>query len=297
MAADLHDLVKRHGGVVRGSSALIPGPGHSRRDRSLSIRLGREDRLVFYSFAGDSIEAVRDYLGLEARQGEAPNPALYRKLKLERERERRRQDREQRRQDAQALEFCGAVWSQAGPCDRSPAETYLRKCRGISWALPNVLRFHPAAPLDYDAKHRAPAMVAIVQAPNGEPCGLHVTALKPDGSGKAGGNARRMFGPVKGGAIRLAPVADQLAVAEGVETALSFMVLTGTPTWSAMSTAGLEAFTVPPGVKQLTIAADGDEAGLKAARQLATTAQRHCDVILCPAPDGEDWNDALKGEV
>ena len=106
-----------------------------------------------------------------------------------------------------------------------------------------------------------------------------------------------MFGPVKGGAIRLAAVADQLAVAEGVETALSFMDLTSTPTWSAMSTAGLEAFTVPPGVKQLTIAADGDEAGLKAARQLATTAQRHCDVILCAAPDGLDWNDAPKGEA
>lgn len=290
MAADLHALVKRHGGELHGSYAVLPGPGHSRRDRSLSVTLGREGRLVFHSFAGDSFEDVRDYLGIEARQGEAPNPALYRKLKQER-------DRERRRRDAEALEFCGAVWSQAGPCDSSPAETYLRKCRSISWALPNVLRFHPAAPLDYDAKHRAPALVAIVQAPNGEPCGLHVTALKPDGSGKAGSNARRMFGPVKGGAIRLAPVADQLAVAEGVETALSFMVLTGTPTWSAMSTAGLEAFTAPPGVKQLTVAADGDEAGLKAARQLATTAQRHCDVILCPAPDGLDWNDALKGEA
>lgn len=290
MNSPLHDLVRRHGGEIHGSYALLPGPGHSRRDRSLSVIMGRDGRPVFHSFAGDDYHAVRDYLGIEAKAGERPfDPSLQRKIERARRIEREALE-------AERLTFCETVWRETTPAPGTVVEVYLRS-RGIGCKVPPVIRFHPAAPLDYQGKIRAPAMVAIVQDKTGAACGLHVTAVKPDGSGKAGPNARRMFGPVKGGAVRLAPYAGQLAVAEGIETALSFSALTGAATWACMSTAGLTAFEIPADVDQLTIAADGDDAGLKAAADLGDRARRQCDVIKSPAPAGTDWNDCLKGET
>lgn len=288
MSGALHDLVKRHGGEIHGSYALLPGPGHSRRDRSLSVIMGRDGRPVFHSFAGDDFRAVRDYLGIEAKPGDMPyDPALQRKIERARRIEREALE-------AEKLAFCETVWRETAPAPETPVQIYLR-ARGIVGNVPPVIRFHPAAPLDYQGKIRAPAMVAIVQDKAGAACGLHVTAIKADGSDKAGVNARRMFGPVRGGAVRLAPYAGKLAVAEGIENALSFAAVTGAATWACMSTAGLTAFEIPHDVELLTIAADGDDAGLKAADELAERARRQCDVIKNPAPAGTDWNDCLKG--
>jgi phage/plasmid primase-like uncharacterized protein len=245
---------------------------------------------VFHSFCGDDYRAVKDYLGLDASEGDRPvDPALRRKM----ERARRI---EAEAINAERLSFCETVWRETTPATGTAAETYLRG-RGIVGPIPNVIRFHPAAPLDYQSKMRAPAMVAIVQDKAGAACGLHTTAITADGTDKAGHNARRMFGAVKGGAVRLAPYTDALAVAEGIETALSFSAMTGAATWACLSTSGLFSFEIPPGVDQLTIAADGDEAGLKAATGLADRARRQCDVIKSPAPAGADWNDCLRGTV
>jgi hypothetical protein len=52
------------GGSVSGREALVPGPGHSAVDRSLSIKLDVEapDGFVLHSFAGDDAIACRDYV-------------------------------------------------------------------------------------------------------------------------------------------------------------------------------------------------------------------------------------------
>jgi hypothetical protein len=52
------------GGSVSGGEALVPGPGHSVADRSLSIKLdsGAADGFVLHSFAGDDAIACRDYV-------------------------------------------------------------------------------------------------------------------------------------------------------------------------------------------------------------------------------------------
>ncbi|MBP9756546.1 MAG: toprim domain-containing protein, partial [Phenylobacterium sp.] len=111
-------------------------------------------------------------------------------------------------------------------------------------------------------------------------------------------NPRRMYGEMAGAVVQLAPLPDggELAICEGIETALSYRDLTGTPTWAGLSTSGLRRFVPPPGLKRLVIAADGDDAGIEAARDLAERASRRCDVVVIPAPAGTDWNDALKGE-
>src|SRR6266571_4120319 len=60
-------------GDVSGRDSIVcPGPGHSHRDRSLSVRLvlGSEDGFVVYSHAGDPIRDCKDHV--RERLGLAP---------------------------------------------------------------------------------------------------------------------------------------------------------------------------------------------------------------------------------
>ena len=287
--ARIQAIVAKFGGdlLQGGRAALIPGPGHSRRDRSLSMTLGHNGQLLFHSFAGDSLREICAYLGEEQGANiRSHDPMLHHGAKQAADHARKRLMAEQKA-------WCGKVWDQTVAAERSLVETYFRH-RGIGGPIPKVIRYHPDAPLTYGCDHRSPAMIALVQNKAGDPCGLHVTSLMADGADKAAGKSRRMFGSVKGGAIRLSEHSGHLAVAEGIETALSHQRLTQIPTWSCLSASGLAGFDIPRGVRQLTIAADGDEAGLKAANTLLEQAQTRCEVRLNPAPMGKDWNDVLK---
>lgn len=285
-ANPLADIVHRLGGdlMAGGSRALVPGPGHSPADRSLSLWLSG-DRIVWHSFAGDPAADVVAHLGI---QRSAPaSPEERRQVRREREEaEAQRRDR--------AWRFCDAAWSETYLIEGTPAATYLAG-RRLAPPPSTELRFHPTCPLDYAAKRRSPAMVGVVRSSGGRCIGLHVTAIKPDGSGKALGDfSRRMFGPVQGGAVRLSPIgeAGALAVAEGIETALSFAAISGVPTWSALSTSGLKSFVLPLGVRSLVIAADADDAGQEAAETLAGRLGSRCEVRI-EAPASGDWNDHL----
>jgi putative DNA primase/helicase len=298
-APDLREIVGRLGGELYagGRRALVPGPPpHSRKDRSLSLRLTDDARrILWWSHAGDPGERVWPYLGLDnaAQDREAPRETpAQRKARMDAERAERNRK----------LDFCRGVWAGTVAAAGSPVERYLRR-RGVVGPIPAELRFHPAATMAYPTEDRRkpptfPAMVAIATSHTGEARGLHVTALLPDGSDKAKlANPRRMFGELIGAAVRLGAIGPngELALAEGIETALSYRDLTGTPTWAALSTSGLRRFLGLGGVKRLVIAADGDDAGMSAARDLADSASRRCEVVIVPAPEGQDWNDALKG--
>jgi len=139
------------------------------------------------------------------------------------------------------------IWSQAKPAKGTLVQRYL-VARGIGGTVLagalKRLRFHPAAPWEWDREAgrmiTAPAMVAMVVAPSGPTGGVHVTYLAPDGLAKARLDpAKRMWGPQKDEAGRpgcawlLAslPKGDPspLIVAEGIETALSAAMLLGRP--------------------------------------------------------------------
>ena len=288
----IRELVDRLGGQLcnGGASALIPGPGHSRRDRSLSVTIGDNRALVFYSFSGDSFEQVQDYLGLAGFDVSRPRLAASSKPLAPSAKDRHRANHFK-------TDWCGHVWSHTEPAEGTPTEAYLLGVRGITTPLPLMVRHCSYAPMDYEGRFKAPAVVCAVQNRNGNAIGLHITAIKADGAGKASDDSRRMFGIVTGGAIQLHPFTEQLAVAEGLETALSFNQLTGIPTWSCLSSSGLAGFDIPPNIKLLTIAADGDQAGLEAAIRLSKRAREVCDVKLNPAPEGCDWNDILKAQA
>ena len=63
-APTLQELKRSLGGEVTAGQLLCPGPGHSAKDRSLSVRLspGSPDGFLARSFAGDDWRACRDHI-------------------------------------------------------------------------------------------------------------------------------------------------------------------------------------------------------------------------------------------
>ena len=112
--------------------------------------------------------------------------------------------------------------------------------------------------------------------------GAHFTFLQDGGTDApvakaAGDHCKLTLGQLRHGGVWLSPfeqIGTQLAVAEGIETALSVMQITKLPTVAALSAAGMRSMRWPPQVRRLWIAADNDEAGLKAAEVLLGRALR-----------------------
>ena len=133
--------------------------------------------------------------------------------------------------------------------------------------------------------------------PNTASSALHCTYLAANGEGKATAiePVKRFIGPVGGGAVRLAPATDTIAVCEGIETGLSYMEATGTPTWAALSAGGIRALILPEHVRTVVIACDPDPVGIMAARAAARRwLAEGRRVSICRPPLGLDFNDLAR---
>ena len=137
----------------------------------------------------------------------------------------------------------------------------------------------------------------MVDPVTGAPCGIHRTFLLPDGIGKAPvEKPKMMLGTA--GVVHLAdPLGVGLGLAEGIETALAAMqAIEWGPVWAAGSRGMIAKFPILPAVT-LNIFADADDAGdgLRSARECAARwAAGGGEVLIHLAPDGEDWNDAVR---
>jgi hypothetical protein len=161
-----------------------------------------------------------------------------------------------------------------------------------------------------------PTMLSLVQQvpgeddstlPNGASLvdtGVHFTFL--EGGGLAGlvrkassATSELTLGQLRHGGVWLTPIeqiGEQLAIAEGIETALSVMQITKLPTVAALSAAGMRSLRWPVQVSRLWIAADNDQAGLRAARVLLERALRAGlqAQIKIPTNGKNDFNDLLR---
>lgn len=200
---------------------------------------------------------------------------------------------EPRRESSGTMDLARTIWREAVPPAGTIVEAYLAS-RGLELPADAPLRFHPACPRGAE---RVPAMIALMTRPEtAEPCGVHRTYLRPDGSGKAEGQAKMMAGHA--GVIRLVPdedVIEGLGIAEGIETALAVMQgFAWSPVWAATSAGAIASFPVLPSIGDLTIFADADAAGTTAADACAARwrdAGRHAAVLRPPAGD---FNDLLR---
>jgi|RhiMethySRZTD1v2_1073278.scaffolds.fasta_scaffold917069_2 Toprim domain len=97
-------------------------------------------------------------------------------------------------------------------------------------------------------------------------CGVHLTLLRPDGSGKADVQPNKlMIGPSAGAPIVLAPPGDglSLAITEGIEEGLSLHVATGLGVWAAGCASRLPALAkiIPAYIECVPVVVDDDNAG------------------------------------
>jgi putative DNA primase/helicase len=289
---DLRTIVSIMGGAVTGrNSCSVPGPGHSKADKSLSIRIDQADPLGFkvHSFAGDDWQVCRDYVTATLR-------LKHRDTRISSQVATKPQCIADRR----ASEFPLQLWSEALSARGTLADNYLSS-RHL--ALPDrheeVLRFHPSCQFGKGSRH--PCMVALYRdIRTNEPKAIHRTALTADGKKID----RKALGPKGGCAIKLSTdddVTEGLTIAEGIETALAGMALNFRPTW-ALGTAGEVAkFPLLSGIECLTILVDNDASGtgqssaIECSRRWTNMGREVFRVV--PTALGQDMADIICGRA
>jgi phage/plasmid primase-like uncharacterized protein len=281
----LERIVAACGGILMdgGARALIPGPNHSHKDRSVSLAETEEGRILIHCFSPkDDWRDVRRALADLGLLDEETNA------------EPRRAGRSAPRIAAQPVDEkriarAQRIWDDSRPLRHSAASAYLqRRAIPVLWDTP-ALRSHPNM-TSLEDRARRPALVAAITDASGALQGVQVTLLTTHGTAKAPlATPRRVVGRLMGGVVRLHPVERELAVGEGIETMLSASAALGLPAAAALTAGNLGALIPPEGVHRLVVAVDNDAAGFAAADQLV--ARLTIPVEVMPPPDGaEDWN-------
>ena len=299
--ATLSALVRALGGdlYAGGRRALVPAPGHSAQDRSVSLLL-KEGRIVAHTFGGadwrevlDDLR-VRGWIDADHRLLDGGVPVIA---------EAGRSPEVTR---AERIAAARRLWDEGGLiATGSPAALYIAR-RGVELALARAggaLRAHSAAPaFAYrDRGPRRPALLAAVRDGLGGLTAVEITYL--DGFGRRSAVARpsrKVVGVLPAGcAVRLAPVAADMVVGEGVFTTLSAMRRFARPGWALLSTGNLRRWTAPEGVRRVLVAGDRGPDGERSVAVLCRALNGSgcaAEGAFPPAGHG-DWNDLDQEEV
>ena len=281
------EIVRKLRGIWRGDHGMCLCPAHADRSPSLSVRVG-DHALLFKCFAGC---AWRDVLHEVLRLDEN---ALH-------------------NVDGEALASSGTptdlwrrqqalrIWDEARPIIGTPAEIYLRR-RRIA-VLPRALRFHPRTPLGQgDAVDFRPAMISALHDGglhgDGRFVAIQRTFFDRDDARRARdlADSRMTLGRPDRAAVMLGPATSVLGLAEGVETALSAMILFGISVWATLGSERLHQIALPDRVTRLVLFPDNDiagEIGAANAVEAYAMAGRTIDVEF-PPMGFKDWNDVLR---
>jgi hypothetical protein len=188
-------------------------------------------------------------------------------------------------------------WREAAPLRRGDLVCEYLQGRAIdlevlaaanNGRLPGSLRCHPRLWCGEAGRH-FPAMIGAIVGPDGRLIGIHRTFLeqRSTGVGKAAIEVpKRTLGAYRDGCIRLwrgasrqpwhdAPATDQLAIAEGVEDALS-MALTQ-PAWrvaAAVSVSAMLSIELPQQISKVVLVTQNDPANSPACRVLLRVRAR-----------------------
>jgi hypothetical protein len=299
LAPQLLPRAKRCGPYLRvGSIAGEEG-------QSLAVHLAGPKRGRWYDYAaaqgGDALDLVaqtmcggdiakalewaRQWLGLDGADAAAVARAKASAQRSAAMQARRAQDAESRNRN-EAL----ALWLAARPV--MPGDPVWRYLEGRAIALervPRAVRCHPRL-YHYPSDRHWPAMVAAIADPAGNHVATHRTWLSSDGDRAAkaplGKEAKMTLGAYRGGVVRLTrgvskkpwrdmPQGERLAIAEGIEDALSFAALRpDIRTAAAVALGNMLALELPAAVTTVLLIAQNDPLASKAALVLQRAAAR-----------------------
>lgn len=180
-------------------------------------------------------------------------------------------------------------WHRCDYATGTPAAAYLAR-RGFPWlAAHENIRYRPDAP--HPGGGTLPALVTLVHDGGGNIAAVHRTYLTLDGSQAAADPVKASLGPIAGGAIRLHSAAPEMVVAEGLETTAAAALLLGLPGWAAVACGNLgTSMALPAGVRCVTIAADPDPPGQRAAAKAAQRWQAEGRTVTIATPDTPGWD-------
>ena len=279
-----------------GRRALIPAPGHSTTDRSISLWL-RDGRVLAHSFGHADWREVLDELralgwidednrlcGGGAPVAQTPD-----------------RDAPTR---AERVGVARRLWERAGPITGTNAAARHGHRRGVDFRLDvcGALRTCEATPLAVyaDRGPRLAALLAAVTGPDGELTAVEITYLTARGErSRRARPPRKIAGVIPAGsAVRFTPLSEAMLVAEGVFTTLAAMARFGLPGWALLSTSNLRRWRPPAGVRRLLIAADRGPDGESSAGTLRAAAAAvgvEAEIVLPPVGAG-DWRDVWEAE-
>jgi putative DNA primase/helicase len=306
---DIAHIAKSLGKASRsGQNWTCLCPAHKDRMPSLSMALGQDGQLLLHCYAGCSFDQILQELHHKRLlENLCKNvPCSYRPSKPPK--------------PSKVVDFCQSpaskpylkpskvdpcrdnpsiarLWESSKPAGNTAVERYLHS-RGLTVAIPPTLRYLPDH-LHAATKTRWPCMVGAIICWPDRLVGIHRTYIKRDGLSKASVDPNKMMlGQLRGGCVPLLPVQETLIIAEGIETALS--VALASPdmgVWAALSATNMPHLVLPPLplAQTIIIAADPDEAGIRAAW---SSARKWADEgrlvkIALPAPT-KDFNDILQ---
>jgi Toprim domain-containing protein len=261
------EIAQALGGAKKaGAGWLARCPGHLDRTPSLSLRVSDDGRLLLHCF--NNCDPLVVFAELRAR---GLLPSISRDAEY-----RPRPPSKPLNDDPGRLALARWLWRKKLPLNNTLAERYLRETRGCRGPFPCTLGFLPAN----KDKGYPPALIAAYGMPieiePGE-LALPIEAVRGVQLIKLTPDARKLEKPITigrclGTPIVITPMNDNLglAIAEGVEDAISIAEATGLGAWAAGGASRLKALAaaVPTYTDCITILQDDDPAGRQGADEL-----------------------------
>jgi hypothetical protein len=194
-------------------------------------------------------------------------------------------------------------WNAARPITGTLAATYLAS-RGLHFDDPDarVLRYLARrvrkAPDNAVVENHPALLAALCDARTGEQCGIINIYLQRDGRDRLRDpKGKTCTGRAKGAVVMLSAFDEPtygMTMCEGIETGIALLMADLAPVWAAGGAGFLAALPVLSGIETLTVAADADSPGRRAAE---VVAGRWCEAgreVAIVAPPAGDW--AAPGE-
>lgn len=299
----LNGIAKAYGVSCPAGAAQIqiPAPGHSRDDRSISLRLVG-NRVLVHGFADVSWKEAKDELrrlgfidGRGNLAGSGDGGAVERRASAFNSREDR-------------VQVARNIWLRGTSVAGTLSQTYATH-RGINRALPGpaAVRHHERLAVSiYNTPpqgRRWPAMITAYTGDDGRVTAVEATYLDRRGHRASRSQVRiprKTIGVIPPGTpMRLDPLAEEMVVGEGTFTALSAGRRFALPCWAFGSAKNLSAWIAPDRIRRLIVAADRDAHGQgeAAARMLVDRMKdsgRKAYLELPPARFA-DWNEVALG--